>query len=155
MSAEPQIVLTSAVETAVIRLTIPRREMMAAFGPAVRELMAALAAQQVAPAGPVFAHHLTTSADMFDFELGVPVLIPVAAAGRVQPGQLPAARVARMIHAGPYEGLHAAWAALGAWMSVHGHQPAQDLWEVYVTGPQTDPDPSTWRTELNRPVISG
>jgi len=28
----------------------------------------------------------------------------------------------------------------------------QDLWEVYVAGPESGPDPATWRTELNRPL---
>jgi effector-binding domain-containing protein len=152
MHAEPEIVETSPVQAAVIRLTIPRGEMMAAFGPAVSELMAALAAQGVAPSGAVFAHHLTTSADMFDFELGVPVGSPVVPSGRVQAGQLPASRVARTVYTGPYEGLHAAWGAFGAWIYAHGYQPALDLWEVYATGPQSGPDPSTWRTELNRPL---
>jgi effector-binding domain-containing protein len=152
MIAEPKIVETSPVHAAVIRITIPRREMMAAFGPAVGELMAALAAQGVAPSGPVFAHHLTTSADMFDFELGVPVGAPVVSSGRIQAGLLPAARVARTVYTGPYEGLHAAWGEFGAWILARGYEPAQDLWEVYATGPQSGPDPSSWRTELNRPL---
>lgn len=45
---------------------------------------------------------------IFDFEISVPVTSPVAAAGRVKPGQLPATKVARTIYHGPYEG-----AALG------------------------------------------
>ena len=54
----PQIIDTDAHEAAVIRLTIPRSEMMQVFAPAVGELMAALAAQGVEPVGAVFAHHL-------------------------------------------------------------------------------------------------
>ena len=82
--------------------------MMKVFGPAVGELMAALAAQGVEPIGAVFAHHLTMSPGIFDFELGVTVTAPVTAAGRVKPGQLPAAKVARTIYSGPYEGLPSA-----------------------------------------------
>ena len=62
---------TTDQEAAVIRLTIARSEMMKVFGPAVSELMAALAAQGVKPVGAVFAHHLRMSPDTFDFELGV------------------------------------------------------------------------------------
>lgn len=47
MIAAPQIIKTEAQEAAVIRLTIPRSEMMKAFGPAVSELMSTLAAQGV------------------------------------------------------------------------------------------------------------
>jgi len=28
-----------------------------------------------------------------------------------------------------------------------------DLWERYLTGPESNPDPATWRTELNRPLL--
>ena len=49
MITTPQILQTEAHPAAVIRLTIPRNEIMKAFGPAVGELMAALAAQGVEP----------------------------------------------------------------------------------------------------------
>src|SRR5688500_5484242 len=92
MISAPHIVDTEIQEAAVIRLTIPSR-MRELFGPAVGELMMALAAQGVEPDGAVFAHHLKMSPDIFDFELGVKVSAPVTAAGRVKPGQLPGAKV--------------------------------------------------------------
>lgn len=58
MLATPQIIHTDVQEAAVIHITIPRNEMMKAFGPAVGELMSALTAQRVEPIGAVFAHHL-------------------------------------------------------------------------------------------------
>src|SRR6202047_3087673 len=109
MLATPEIITTNVQEAAVIRLTIPRGEMMKVFGPAVGELMAALAAQGVEPVGAVFAHHLKMSPDIFDFELGVQVSAPVKATGRVKPGQLPAVKVGRAGSRGPYEGRPAAW----------------------------------------------
>src|ERR1700736_382679 len=105
MLATPEIATTNVQEAAVIRLTIPRSEMRKVFAPAVGELMAALAAQGIEPVGAVFAHHLKTSPDTFDFELGVKVSAPVKATGRVKPGQLPAVKVARTVYSGPYEGL--------------------------------------------------
>jgi effector-binding domain-containing protein len=77
---------------------------------------------------------------------------PVETAGRVTPGQLPAASVARTVHHGPCEGLAAAWPELDAWVAAQGRRPAPDLWEVYLTDPQSNPAPATWRTELNRPL---
>jgi effector-binding domain-containing protein len=116
MLAAPEIIMTNVQEAAVIRLTIPRSEMMKVFGPAVGELMAALAAQGVEPVGAVFAHHLKMSPDIFDFELGVQVSAPVKATGRVKPGQLPAVKVARAVYSGPYEGLPSAWGEFDKWM---------------------------------------
>jgi effector-binding domain-containing protein len=126
--------------------------MMKAFGPAVQELMATLADQGVKPVGAVFAHHLRMPPDMFDFELGVEVAAPVKAAGRVKPGQLPAAKVARTVYHGPYDGLPGAWGEFVTWMKANDHEQAEDLWEVYSVGPQSSPNPADWRTELNRPL---
>ena len=154
MLATPQIIQTNVQDAAVIRLTIPRSEMMKVFGPAVGELMAALAAQGVEPVGAVFAHHLRMSPDTFDFELGVKVSSPVTAAGRVKPGQLPGVKVARTVYSGPYEGLPSAWGEFDTWMKANGHEQAENLWELYSVGPQSSPDSANWRTELNRPLAN-
>ena len=154
MLATPEITTTNVEEAAVIRLTVPRSEMRKVFGPAVGELMAALAAQGIEPVGAVFAHHLKMSPDTFDFELGVRVSAPVKAAGRVKPGQLPAVKVARTVYSGPYEGLPSAWGEFNNWMKANGHKQAENLWEVYSVGPQSSSDPANWRTELNRPLAN-
>jgi effector-binding domain-containing protein len=150
----PRIITTDVQDAAVIRLTIPRSEMMTAFGSAVGELMAALAAQGVKPVGALFAHHLTMSPETFDFELGVTVSAPVKVTGRMKPGQLPAAKVARAVYSEPYEGLPAAWGEFNKWLKANGHEQAENLWEVYSVGPQSSPDPANWRTELNRPLAN-
>jgi effector-binding domain-containing protein len=149
----PQIVKTTAQQTAVIRLTISRAEIQKVMGPAIGELMTAVAAQGIAPAGPVYSYHFRMDPDTFDFEVGVPVATPVAAAGRVKSGQLPAATVARTVYRGPYEGLGPAWCEFETWIKANGHKPAPNLWECYVAGPESSPDPTAWRTELNRPLV--
>ncbi len=79
------------------------------MGPGIGELMSTLAAQGIAPVGPWFTYHLKMDPDIFDFEISVPVSQPVTAAGRIKPSQLRAAKVARTIYQGPYEGLGEAW----------------------------------------------
>ena len=64
----------------------------------------------------------------------------------------PAARVARTVYQGPYEGLGSAWGEFGSWLGVHGHRAGTALWECYVKGPESTSEPGTWRTELNRPL---
>lgn len=154
MIDDPRIVQTEQRPTAVIRFTIPRAEIQNVMGPAIGEVMAAVAAQGVAPAGPVFSRHFRMDPEIFDFEVGVPVAAPVAAAGRVVASELPAATVARTNYRGGYEGLGAAWCEFGAWIEANAHTPAEELWEYYAAGPESSPDPSNWRTELNRPLIS-
>jgi effector-binding domain-containing protein len=148
----PRLIQTIAQHTAFIHLSVTCEEMQHLFGPTIGELMAALGAQGVAPAGPVFAHHLRCPDETFDFELGVPVAAPVTAAGRLEPGIWPAQLAARTSYSGPYERLPDAWGEFTDWISAHGHQPADDLYEAYVTGPHSSPDPANWRTELTRPL---
>ena len=52
-----------------------------------------------------------------------------------------------------YESLGEAWGEFNEWIAAHGHRPGPDLWECYITGPESSPDPAAWRTELNRPLI--
>lgn len=149
----PQIVQTTAQATAIIHLTIPRSEIQKVMGPARAELMAAVAAQGIEPAGPWFTHHLRMTPENFDFEIGVPVTTPVAEAGRVKAGELPARRVARTVYHGGFEGLGGGWGEHMAWIAAEGHTAAPDLWEIYVTGPESGLDSASWCTELNRPLI--
>jgi len=150
----PEVLDVPARQTAIIHLTVPRERIQEVMGPAIGEVMATLAAQGIPPAGPVFSYHLRTDPALFDFEVGVPVERPVLASGRVVPSRLPAARVARAVYQGPYEGLGPAWGELGSWLAAHDHTPATELWESYVRGPESSPDASQWRTELNRPLLS-
>ena len=152
MLEQPRIIQTEAQKAAVIHLTIPRNRIQEEMGPGYNELMETLQAQGITPTGPWFSHHFRMDPDVFDFELGVPVASDVTPSGRVKPGQLPAARVARTTYRGGYEGLGPAWGEFDAWLSKEGHNTAGDLWEVYAAGPETGPDSSTYRTELNRPL---
>ena len=154
MLSTPEILDLATQPTAVIHLTIRREECPQAMRPAITELMAVLAAQGIAPAGPLFSHHLSMPSEIFDFEVGVPVNVAVTASGRVVPSQLPASRVARSVYQGPYEGLGAAWGEFGNWISGNGHTPAPSLWECYLEGPESGNDATQWRTQLNRPLLA-
>jgi len=146
----PQITQTSDQQIASIRVTVPRAQIQEVMGPGFEELMSTVAAQGIAPTGPWFTHHFRMDPEIFDFEICVPVAQPVAPAGRVQPGRLPSATVARTIYHGGYEGLGDAWGEFDTWIMAQGRTPVGDLWESYTTGPESSPDPADWRTELAR-----
>ena len=152
MLDKPAIVQTEAQRAAVIHLTIPRNRIQEEMGPGYNELMSALNAQGITPTGPWFSHHLRMDPAVFDFEIGVPVSADVKPTGRVKPGQLPAAKVARATYRGGYEGLGGAWGEFDVWLKKEGLATAGDLWEVYAAGPETGRDSSNYRTELNRPL---
>jgi effector-binding domain-containing protein len=128
MIDNPTIVQTERQPAAVIRITVPREEMTKVMGPSIEELLAAVSEQDLRPSGPIFSRH---------FE---------------RPGEIFASRVARTVYHGGYEGLPGAWGEFVNWVAQEKLDPRGDLWERYVTGPNADSDPGTWRTELNLPL---
>lgn len=153
MLETPQIRQTRIQLTACVHVTVPRAQIREVMGPGLSEVRTAIAAQGLVATGAWLTHHFRMSPDVFDFEICVPVAGPIAVAGRVRPGQLPAMKVAQAIYRGSYEGLGAAWPEFDAWITTNGHRPAADLWECYLTGPDSSPDSSGWRTELTRPLL--
>lgn len=149
----PTITQAPEVLTAEIELVIPRDRIMQEMGPAIREIYSAVMSQGCKPTGQWFTHHKQRPTDVFDFKACVPVSTPVAPTGRVTPGRREAARVARTIYTGSYEGLGAAWGEFCAWVAANGHTPRADLWESYLVGPETTPNPAEWKTELNQPLV--
>jgi effector-binding domain-containing protein len=149
----PALVQTEACAAAVIRLTIPRHEIQQVMGPAIQEVMKILHRQGQTPAGPVFSRHFDMQPDTFDFEVGVPVLQPITPSGRVYNSSLPAATAIQTVYTGPYEGLGDGWGEFMEWIYSSGHPIADGLWERYILGPESSPDPSTWQTELNKPLL--
>ena len=154
MIDNPLLATTGEQLTAVIHLTIPRAEIIHVMGPAIAEVMSTLTAQNIVPDGPCFSYHLRRPTDTFDFEVGFPVGTPVTATGRVKMGKLPAAKIARTVYRGGYEGLGAAWGEFLSWIEAEGLSAKDSLWESYASGPESSPDPEQWRTELNCPLAS-
>jgi effector-binding domain-containing protein len=151
----PVILATDQIRTAVIPLLVPRAEIVSYMDGAMRELSYTLAAQGIPPAGPCFSLHRRRPAETFDFEVGFPVARPVIPTGRVLMSELPAARVARAVYQGGYEGLAAAWSELFDWIEAAGLHPQARLWECYCRGPESGADPTRWRTELISPLEPG
>jgi len=139
--------------TACISLVVNCDEIKTVMGPAICEVYAALQAQGITPAGPWFTHHRRRPTDTFDFDACVPVLKPVEPTGRVKPGILLAARVARTLYQGNYDGLAGAWGEFSAWIEANGHTPRADVWECYLVGPESSNNPADWKTELNCPLV--
>ena len=156
MLSTPEIIDTPAVRTAVIRLAIPRSEIMPAMRAAIEELHRTLAGQSVAISGPMFSHHFRILPAEFDFEVGFPVAAEVRPQGRVLPVEMQAKKAVRATYTGSYEGLANAWwefARQGREHTALHLQPAPDMWEEYFTGPESGLDPAHWRTNLYQPLL--
>ncbi|MEZ4329099.1 MAG: GyrI-like domain-containing protein [Polyangiales bacterium] len=153
MLENPHVTETEALLVAKVPVTTPRDKIHEVMGPAISEVYAIVLEQGRSPVGPWFTHHLRIDPAVFDFEACVPVDQPVAAAGRVVPGDWPATRVARAIYQGPYEGLGEAWGAFKAWVAAQGLTGRDDLYERYLVGPESTTDGTQFRTELNQPLV--
>ena len=154
MLDKPYVTLTEEQLTAVVHLRVSRDEIKDVMDVAIQEVLSALAAEGVKPTGPCFSFHFKRPTDTFDFEVGFPVGSAVVPRGRVKMSTLPAGMVACKVYRGPYEGLGAAWGQLFAWMESERLSGKGSLWESYVSGPESTPDPQNWRTELNCPLGS-
>ncbi|MGZ4955913.1 MAG: GyrI-like domain-containing protein [Methylobacter sp.] len=150
----PQFIQTEEQLTAVIHLTVSRAEISKIMGPAIAEIISTITTQGATITGPCFSYHQKRPTDIFDFEVGFPVSQPITATGRVKMSKLPAVKVVRTIYQGDYEGLSAAWGDLCQWIEAEGLYVQESLWECYLTDPESNPDPDTWRTELNRPLTA-
>ncbi|MGH2994210.1 MAG: GyrI-like domain-containing protein [Solirubrobacterales bacterium] len=138
---------------AAARVTTPPSQLAGAFREVLPEVASYLQSVGATPTGPPFARFFDYTEEEADFEAGFPVAEPVPGGdGRVASGELPGGRAATTIHVGPYEGLQQAHEAIGEWVLANGHDPAGPVWEVYVTGPPDESDPSKWRTELVWPL---
>ncbi|WP_333879082.1 GyrI-like domain-containing protein [Methylobacter sp.] len=135
-----------------MHLTVSRAEISNVMGPAIAEIISTITTQEATITGPCFSYHQKRPTDIFDFEVGFPVSQPITATGRVKMSKLPAVKVVRTIYQGGYEGLGAAWGEFCKWIEAEALNVQESLWERYLTGPMSSPDPDTWRTELNRPL---
>ncbi len=150
--SSPELVTVEPTTTAVVRGTIAADEVSDFFDRSFSVLGEAIAAQGVTATGPAFALYRGIPDETMDLEVGFPTDRAIEPDGSAEPGELLGGQVARVIHAGSFDGLAGAWQGLGAWIAEQGLTPAESYWEVYVTEPGSDMDPAELRTELNWPV---
>ncbi|HET6666264.1 MAG TPA: GyrI-like domain-containing protein [Intrasporangium sp.] len=150
--AEIRMTEHQAQMTAVVRERVPVADLPQFFGRALHQTMSAVQAQGRHPVGPPFSLYHGMPTDAVDVEAGFPVDGPITAVDGVTPGSLPAGTVAEAVHVGPYESLTETYDAVLAHIQEQGLTPSSDMWEVYLSDPEQEPDPATWRTQIFWPV---
>ena len=135
-----------------VRTTVAMKEIGNVMGPLFGEVHGHIQRSGGQPVGMPLAIYHSIPGETVDLECAIPVASPLAGAGRVQAGELPAGTAATVTHVGPYDDLPQTWAALTAWMQSQGLEGAAAPWEVYVTDPGAEPDASKWRTDIFFPV---
>jgi effector-binding domain-containing protein len=119
----------------------------------------------IEPDGPVFMRfNIINMPGKLDVEIGVPVKSPVKGDDRVRPGMLPAGRYASLVYTDVTKGIEGNSVLIGwakdkgiewdAWDDPKGHA-FRSRYEIYIDGPEEDPDPTNWRTEVAIKVADG
>lgn len=89
-------------------------------------------------------------------EAFIPIARPVTLAddrGRVVISEVPAARVAVLVHAGPYDTIDDSYRRLGAWVAHHAEPAGLQVRELYVISYAETDDPQRFRTEICWPIL--
>ncbi|WP_432489698.1 MerR family transcriptional regulator, partial [Kineococcus sp. SYSU DK018] len=130
------------------------------IGPVIQplygQLHRKLAEAGIQPAGPGISwyeswyEHAGEDGEAVRVHAGVVVGTHETARGGVEVVDLPAVRVATIVHHGPMDGVDATWQVLARWIEDSGHRPLGLGGEVYLD--YCPEDPSNGVTELRIPV---
>lgn len=139
----------ASMNAIALRVVATMTEMESAMGTAFGTIMP-LAGDKMA--GPPFAIWYQWEGDTFEFDNCIPVTAPVKVSGDVRNISTYAGKVVMVSHTGSYESTQYSWETLMEYVEKNGLETAGDPYEVYITNPGEEPDPSKWITELYWPV---
>lgn len=149
---EPQPIASIRATWMIVALNQAQDDMMRALAGFIQK-------GGVQPAGPPFVRYHSFENGVTDLEVGVPMKERVAGEGQIVGGELPGGAAVTTLHLGGHDTLGDAYERIGAGLKAHAREPRGAAWEVYYWidpsqyhGPQTWPDPSTWRTQLVQPI---
>ena len=159
---EPKLEDRSALSYVGIRSQVSMQEMPNIIPQHIDEVIAWLGQQGIEPVGPpIIRYHacptVAAGGSLVDIAVGWPVAAPAQGDSRIEADALPAGRYASLVYTGvengvPANGVLIEWARDNgiAWNSLD-----DELGEAFVgrvehliDGPDDDPNPSNWRTEV-------
>lgn len=144
----PRVRVVDAVRVAAVRETVALEELTGFYDRAYRTVMQVLGGQGISPAGPALGAYFGAPSETVDVAAGFPVSGRVTPEGEVRLVELPAGRVAEIIHRGSYDTLAQTYQALEDWVRSEGLVPGEITWESYETMPTPEADPATMRTRI-------
>lgn len=145
-----------AMKVMSIRDSCTDKEISNKLGELYGEIMAEMAKQGMKQNGAPFGIYHTVkmlgdSGMYFVMEAGIPVDKNGATAGRVNFSEKAELRAVKAYHYGAYDQTPATHEKIEAWMNAYKLQCNGPVWEVYVTDPMAESDPSKWLTEIIYP----
>ena len=122
-------------------------------GPAMGRLVAAVGGPHGIAGPPLCIAHRYDEENMeMDLEYAIPIHTAMDAPAGMIVTEMPERRVMVTDHVGAHEGLRDTWNKMSAWMNANAMEYSGAPYEVYVTDPGEEPDPSKWVTHIVCPV---
>ena len=148
-----------AAHTLAVRGHVTDADIAEFLGTAFADLAAVADRAQVAPTGPFGALY---GAEIVDdgaepVEAFMPVAGPVPLPderGPVRLSEVPAARVAVLVHAGGYDSIGDSYSRLGAWVAHNAVSADRPVREMYLVSYDETDDPARFRTEIHWPLVA-
>lgn len=153
MDFVPEIVELEEQHALAMRGDVSVAELPEFFGTAFTAVVAAVEEAGLTVVGPPFGYYPVMPTDVVIIEAGFPVSTTGELSGDVHRLVLPGGPAVVAVHVGPYDTMVKTYTRLQAWMEERDLIPASGMWESYLSDPTTDPDPSTWRTQIVWPVL--
>jgi AraC family transcriptional regulator len=139
----------------VVRRRVKPTEIAATLAEVLQQVFLYAQRTGTALAGQPFTRYLDWGPGLLTIEAGMPVAAvrrDISGEAGILGDELPGGPVAATTHAGPYDKLPEAHAAVQVWIEAQGLATAGAPWECYVTDPADYPDPKDWKTEVFWPL---
>lgn len=104
------------------------------------------------PAGPPMALYRGPVADTVDVVIGYAVDAGVPAGPDLEEVALPRGEAVATVHTGPFDAMESTYGAVERYVADAGLTASGEVWEEYLVGPDTEADPSRWRTRIVQPL---
>jgi effector-binding domain-containing protein len=152
---EPVVVELQPRPFAFVKLQSRLAEMPETIGQAFATLAQLFDKAGAQMAGNPMAHYLDFDASLVSFELGFPVIeadVEKLRSAGLSIGRTPSGQNMTATHIGPYDTVSKTYATIEAAMKAHAVIGTKDMWESYLSPPETPPEQT--RTDVIWPLVA-
>lgn len=122
------------------------------MGPAFGTIMEVIGANGAQVIGSPFSIWYEWESEIMEFDNAIPVDKKINGTKDVLPIKTYQGKVAFVSHMGEYSTTYFSWGVLEEYIKENKLEMSGSPYEVYVTDPETEPDPTKWVTELYWPI---
>jgi effector-binding domain-containing protein len=134
-----------------IRAQTSMQQLPQVIGQAYDEIARYLVEINENPTGAPYVAYYNLDMENLDVEMGFPVSQTFVGNGKIQPGTLPAGKVATCLYTGPYSEMAPAYEELAQWVKENGYEATGVSYEFYLNDP-AETSPQALKTQIVFPL---